>query len=112
MSGFPGIGGMADLLKQARDMGQKLKEVRERLRSQTFSASVGGDLVKATVNGGGELLTVEIDASLMTADDREMVEDLMVAAVNQAMKKQSEAYREQMSRLTGGIDVAGMLGLS
>jgi len=109
---FPGFGGIADLLKHAREMGKQVGEVRERLRRETFSASVGGDLVKATVNGEGEVLRVEIDDALLTSDDREMLEDLVAAAVNGATKKSRDRLRQEMSRLTGGIDVAGILGLS
>lgn len=108
MSTFSSLRGMGDILKHARQMSQQLGEMRERLRSQSFTASVGGDLVKAVVNGEGELLTIEIDPSVT---DRKMLEDLVVAAVNQAAKKAREAYREALSGLTGGIDVAGMLGL-
>ena len=112
MSGLSELGGIADLLKHAREMGQQLTQMREQLKSESFTASVGGDLVKATVSGEGELLEVEIDASLLSVDEKEMLEDLVVAAVNEARKRSQEHARKQLSALTGGIDVAGILGLS
>lgn len=112
MSALPGIGGIGDILKHAREAGRQFKDIRERLKSRSFTASVGGDLVTATVNGEGELLKLQIDPSAASKNDREMLEDLVVAAVNQAIKKSREAYREELSGLTGGIDVAGILGLS
>ena len=112
MSGLSGLGGIADLLKNAREMGQQLRQMREQLKSESFTASVAGELVKATVSGEGELLEVEIDASIVSVDEKEMLEDLVVAAVNEATKKSREHARKQLSAVTGGIDVAGILGLS
>ena len=112
MSEASGPGGLGDILKHAREVGKQLKEMRERQRGERFTASVGGDVVKATVNGEGELLKLEIDSSVIEANEREMLEDLVVAAVNQAVAKAREGSREQLGRLTGGIDVAGILGLS
>jgi len=104
--------GIMDMIKQAREMSRKLGELRQRLRSETFTASVAGDLVKASVNGDGEPVKIEIDPSLLKPEEKEMLEDLIAAATAQAVRKARERYREELSRLTGGIDVMGMLGLS
>ncbi|HUV39730.1 MAG TPA: YbaB/EbfC family nucleoid-associated protein [Planctomycetota bacterium] len=112
MTQDPGLAGLGDILKQAREMSRHVAETREKLRHETYTASVGGDLVTAVVNGAGEVVKVEIAPSALDGDDREMLEDLVTAAVNEALRKAREASRQALSRLTGGIDVAGMLGLS
>ena len=112
LTGLPNFPGIAELLKRAREMGAQLKETRERLRNERYSASVGGDLVKVTVNGECDVLQVEIDPSLVDSSGKEMLEDLVAAAVNQAAKKAREASREAMAKVTGGVDVSGLLGLS
>ena len=112
MEGLPNIPGLGDIVEKARDMGRQMNEVRERLRSETVEASVGGDMVSATVNGAGEVVKIKIDPSAIDPNEKEMLEDLVVAAVNQASKKARERYREEVSRLTGGIDVPGLFGLS
>ncbi len=107
-----GMPGFSDMLKQAQGMGQKLKDIREKVRKQTYEATVAGDMVKATVNGDGELLKLEIDDSAVDPEEKEMLEDLVIAATNQAIRKSKDAYQQELNALTGGIDIGGMFGLS
>lgn len=111
MSENMGLPGFSEIMKQAQGMGRKMQEIRDRVRKERYSASVAGDMVKATVNGDGELLKLEIDETAIDPTDKEMLEDLVIAATNQAVRKSKEAYRNELNALTGGMDVAGMLGL-
>jgi DNA-binding YbaB/EbfC family protein len=112
MEGLPNIPGLGNLVEKAREMGRQMNDVRERLRAETVEASVAGDMVRATVNGAGEVVKIVIDPSAIDPSEKEMLEDLVAAAVNEASKKARERYREEMSRLTGGLDVPGLLGFS
>ena len=112
MSFLSGLGNLTELMKNARAMGKRFQEMREQLRQERFTASVGGDLVQVTVNGEGDLLTLSIDPSVVDPSDKELLEDLVVAAVSEAVRKSRTHAREQMNSLSGGIDVSGMLGLS
>ena len=107
--GFPGI---MEMMKQAREMSRRLAEVRGRLRALTFTATVGAEMVKATVTGTGEVVRIDIDPSLLKVEHKGVLEDLIASAVTEAVKKSKECFREEMSKLTGGVDVMGMLGLS
>ncbi|WZL81731.1 YbaB/EbfC family nucleoid-associated protein [Vallitaleaceae bacterium 9-2] len=104
--GFPGggmPGNMNNLMKQAQKMQQKMATMQEELDSQEFEAVVGGGVVKAIVTGKKELKTVTIDPEAVDPDDVEMLEDLIVAAVNQAIKTADETVNKEMSKLTGGL---------
>ena len=108
--GFPG-GGMnqAAMMKQAQKMQQDLLKMQEDLEAQTYSASAGGGVVTATVTGKRELSGLEIDPEAVDPEDVEMLQDLIIAAVNEAMRKAEEASAQSMSRLTGGLGNLGGL---
>jgi len=112
MEGIPNIPGLGDLVEKARSMGKQMTEIRDRLRSETVEAEVGGGIVRATVNGAGEVVKVEIDPAAIDPSEKEMLEDLVTAAVNQASRKAQQRYREELNRVTGGVDVPGLFGLS
>lgn len=101
---------MRQLMKQAQQMQEQLAAAQEELASLTFEGTAGGGVVTATVSGAQELQSVAIDPSVVDPEDVEMLQDLVVAAVNQAMKNAAEAAGDQLGGLTGGMDLGGLLG--
>lgn len=101
---------MRQLMKQAQQMQEQLAAAQEELASRTFEGTAGGGVVTATVSGAQELQSVVIDPSVVDPEDVEMLQDLVVAAVNQAMKNAAEAAGDQLGGLTGGMDLGGLLG--
>lgn len=101
---------MRQLMKQAQKMQEQLTAAQEELASRTFEAGAGGGAVTATVSGNQELVSVAIDPSVVDPEDVEMLQDLVVAAVNQAMKTAAEAAGDQLGGLAGGLDLGGLLG--
>lgn len=101
---------MRQLMKQAQKMQEQLAAAQEELASRTFEGSAGGGVVTATVSGSHELISVAIDPSVVDPDDVEMLQDLVVAAANQAMRNASEAAGDQLGGLAGGLDLGGLLG--
>lgn len=98
---------MNNSLQQLMQMGQKLQskmtEVQEKLDRQEISASAGGGMVTATADGKGQVKSVRIDPTVVDAQDVEMLEDLVLAAVSQAQKKASRVYEEEMKKVSGGF---------
>jgi len=105
---FKGLGNLASMLKQAQQMQGKMSEIQERLNDLTVEDDAGGRMVIAQVNGQQKLLSVKIDPVMLTEPDGEMLEDLVVAAVNQAMDKAKEAAASEMSHLAGGMNIPGL----
>ncbi len=112
--GFPGgagmPGNMANLMKQAQKMQRQMEEQAKELESKEFSATAGGGAVEATVSGSKKLLKLKLDEEVVDPEDVEMLEDLIVAAVNEACDKVDAESSSAMSKLTGGMG-AGMPGL-
>ncbi len=110
--GFPGGGmpnNMSNIMKQAQKMQKQMQEMQEEMDAKIFEATVGGGAVKAEVNGKKELVKVSIDKEVVDPDDVEMLEDLVVAAVNEALRKAEQQINQQMSQLTGGLNLPGGL---
>lgn len=111
--GFPGggmPGNMANLMKQAQKMQRQMEEQAKEMESKEFTATAGGGAVEATVSGTKKLLKVKLDEEAVDPDDVEMLEDLIVAAVNEAIDKADAETSSAMSKLTGGMG-GGMPGL-
>lgn len=101
-------GGIGNMLKQAQKMQQGLQESQERLAREEITGESGGGMVKFTMNGKYEVRTVEIDPSVLD-DDKEMLEDLIVAAANDAVQRIAEKQQQSMAELTSGLSLpAGM----
>lgn len=98
-----GYGGMnqANMMKQAQKMQEELLKMQEQLEASSFEATSGGGVVKATVSGKRELTGLEIDPEAVDPEDVEMLQDLIIAAVNEALRKVEEASSSGMSKLTG-----------
>jgi len=100
---FKGMGDMARLMKQAQEMQGKLAEAQERVASIEAEGVSGAGMVRAVVSGKGELRRLAIDPALMTPQDREVLEDLVIAAVNDAHARAQEAAQGEMAKLTEGL---------
>jgi hypothetical protein len=105
---FKGLGQLASLLKNANEIQGRMQEMQESLKRVRASGSAGGGMVTVEMNGQQQVLSCRIEESLFASGDREMVEDLTVAAVNQALEKVRQAAAEEMSRFAGGFDVPGL----
>lgn len=108
--GFPGMGGgnMNNLLKQAQKMQQDMQEKQKDIETKEFTSSVGGGVVKVSVNGRKEIKSLEIKPEVVDPDDIETLQDLIVSAFNEAVKKADEAMSSEMGKLTGGMNIPGM----
>ena len=100
---FDKLKDLGGLMAQAQQMQQKIKDLQEQLERQEVVGASGAGMVKVTLNGKGETRKVEIDASLFKPDDKGVVEDLIVAAANDARTKVEAAMQEQMKQITGGL---------
>ena len=101
-------GGMGNLMKQAQQMQQKMLKLQEEIAQKTLDASVGGGMVTVTVNGKSEVLRIKIEPQVVDPTDVEMLEDLIVAGVNEALRKAQEMMAEEMGKLTGGLKIPGL----
>lgn len=112
MVGMGDLGNLANLLKGAQELQKKMAEVQERLAAETVEGSAGGGMVRIVANGRGEVVQIEIEPSLMNAEDREMLQDLVVAATNQALARAREQMQNEMTGLLGGLKLPpGMMNL-
>ena len=109
--GFPGggmPGNMANLMKQAQKMQRQMEEQAKEMETKEFTATAGGGAVEVTVSGSKKLVKVKLDEEVVDPDDVEMLEDLVLSAVNEALKKAEEASSNQMGKLTGGLNIPGL----
>jgi DNA-binding YbaB/EbfC family protein len=100
---------MSSLMKQAQDFQQKMAQLQEELAKKTVTAEAGGGMVKVVVNGRNELVSIEIEQEVINPDDRAMLQDLILAAVNEGMRQAREMVQAEMSRLTGGLKIPGLM---
>ncbi|MCI5992504.1 MAG: YbaB/EbfC family nucleoid-associated protein [Clostridiales bacterium] len=107
--GMP-MGGMnqMQMMKQAQKMQQDLMKMQEEMQSKEYEATAGGGVVTAVVNGQKELLRISIDPEAVDPEDVEMLQDMVVAAVNEAMRKADAESAANMSKLTGGLNLGGL----
>ena len=104
--GFPGgamPGNMSNLMKQAQRMQRQMEESQKELETKEFTASAGGGAVEVTVSGKKEVLKVTLSEEVVDPDDIEMLQDLIIAATNEAMRQADEANAAMMSKMTGGM---------
>lgn len=105
---FKGLANLANLMRQAQQMSGKMQALNEQLRSERCSAATGGGMVEVEVNGLGEVMRVKIDPALVARGDREMIEDLLPAAVNLAVEKARQRQMAGVQNLTEGLNVPGL----
>ena len=100
--------GIGNIFKQAQVMQQKLLELQDKMGENKVEATAGGGMVTVVANGKQEVLSIKIDPSVIDPADLEMLEDLVCAAVNEALRKAREMVTEEMGKLTGGIKIPGL----
>ncbi|HOB29581.1 MAG: YbaB/EbfC family nucleoid-associated protein [Dethiobacteria bacterium] len=98
-------GGMGKILKQVQKAQVQMAKMQEQLGEKTVQSSSGGGAVRAEVNGHKELLSLQIDPEVLSEENREMLEDLILAAVNEALKQVDEIVNTEMQKLTGGLNL-------
>ena len=108
--GMAGMGGgmNMNMIKQAQKMQQDMLKMQEEMEAKEYEAVVGGGVVKARVNGKHEVVALEINPEAVDPDDVEMLQDMIIAAVNEAMRNADADAAQNMSRLTGGLNLGGM----
>ena len=106
--GMPGGMNQAAMMKQAQKMQQEMLRMQEEQEAKTFTANAGGGMVAATVNGKHELVDLQIKPEAVDPDDVEMLQDMVIAAVNEAVRAADNEAANNMSRLTGGLNLGGL----
>ena len=108
--GFPGgmPGNMNNLMKQAQRMQKQMEEKQKELEEKTFEATAGGGAVTVVVTGKKEVASVKLSEEVVDPDDVEMLEDLILSAVNEALRKADEETANKMGKLTGGMNIPGL----
>ncbi len=101
-------GGMGNIMKQAQQMQQKMLKMQEEMAERTVEASVGGGMVTVQANGRSEVISLKIDPQTVDPEDVEMLEDLVLAGVNEALRKAQEMMATEMNKLTGGMKIPGL----
>ena len=101
-------GGMGNIMKQAQQMQQKMLKMQEEMAERTVEASVGGGMVTVVANGRSEIISVKIEPQAVDPNDIEMLEDLVLAGVNEALRKAQEMMANEMTKLTGGMKIPGL----
>jgi hypothetical protein len=102
------LGGMGGLMKQAQKMQNRILKVQEEMAEKTIEASAGGGLVTVIANGRQEIVSIKVEKEVVDPDDVEMLEDLILAAVNDALKKSQQMMAEEMKKITGGMNIPGL----
>jgi len=100
---------LGNILKQAQQMHTKIAQLQEEMAAKTVEGSSGGGMVNILMNGKQEILSVRIDPEVVNREDIEMLQDLMTAAVNEAIRKSHEMMQEEMKKITGGLSIPGLL---
>ncbi|MBQ6998672.1 MAG: YbaB/EbfC family nucleoid-associated protein [Clostridia bacterium] len=108
MGGMGGMGNMNNMIKQAQKMQQDMLKMQEEMEVAEFEATSGGGAVTVKVSGKKEVTAIKINPEVVDADDVEMLEDLILVAVNDAMKKVDGASSERLGKLTGGMNIPGL----
>ena len=106
--GMPGGMNQAAMMKQAQKMQQEMLRMQQEMETKTYTATAGGGMVKATVNGKHEVVDLQINPEAVDPDDVEMLQDMVIAAVNEAMRTADTESANNMSRLTGGLNLGGL----
>jgi nucleoid-associated protein EbfC len=101
--------GLGQMMKQAQKMQAQILKIQEEMAQRTVEASAGGGMVTVAANGKQEVLSIRIEPEVVDPQDLEMLQDLVVAAVNEALKKAQEMVAEEMAKVTGGLNLPGLM---
>ena len=99
---------MNAMMKQAQNLQKKMLKTQEELATRTVEATAGGGMVKVIANGGQKIESIELEKEVVDPEDLEMLQDLILAAVNDALKKSQDMVSAEMSKLTGGLNIPGL----
>jgi hypothetical protein len=99
---------LGSIMKQAQKIQAQIAKMQEELSSRTVEASAGGGMITVVANGKQEVISIRIEPEVIDASDREMLQDLVVAAVNEALRKSQEMVSEEMKKITGGLNIPGL----
>ncbi len=99
---------IGNIMKQAQQMQQKMVRLQEELAGKTVEATSGGGMVTAVVNGKNELVSLKIEKEVINPEDADMLQDLIVAAINEGIRKAHEMAAAEMSKITGGLNIPGL----
>jgi len=99
---------MGNLLKQAQEMQSRMAKIQDDLAQKTVDGSAGGGMVQVTVNGQLALTAIKIDPTVINSEEKEMLEDLIMAAINDGMRRAREMASSEMSKVTGGLKIPGL----
>jgi DNA-binding YbaB/EbfC family protein len=102
---------IGNIMKEAQKMQAEMQRLQEEAKQKTVEATSGGGMVTAVANGAGELISITIEKDVVDPDDIEMLQDLVLAAGNEALRRAQEMVNEEMAKLTGGLNIQGMGGL-
>ena len=100
--------GMGNMMKQAQQLQSKMMKLQEELAEKTVESSSGGGMVTVTANGRQQVLSIQIEKEVVDPDDVEMLQDLVLAAINDALAKAQEMVSSEMGKLTGGLNIPGL----
>lgn len=103
-----GRGGMGNIMKQAQQMQKRMAQLQQELEERRIEASAGGGMVTAVVSGKQQLISLTIDPKAVDPEDVEMLQDLVVAAVSEALKQSQKISEEEMGKITGGLNIPGL----
>jgi len=103
-----GRGGMGNIMKQAQMMQKRMEQMKQELEERRIEATSGGGMVKAVVSGKQQLISLTIDPKAVDPEDVEMLQDLVVAALSEALKQSQKLAEEEMGKITGGLNIPGM----
>ena len=101
--------GMGNMMKQAQKLQTKMASLQEEMAEKTVEATAGGGMIKVAANGRQQILSIQIEKEVVDPDDVEMLQDLILAAVNDALAKSNEMVSAEMSKLTGGLRIPGLM---
>ncbi len=99
---------LGDLMKQAQKMQQEMGRIQEESKKKTVEASAGGGMVVVTANGALEIVSIRIERDVVNPDDIEMLQDLIMAAANEALRRAQQMVSEDMNKVTGGMNLPGL----
>ena len=103
-----GFGGMAQLMKQANQMQMKMKKLQEELAQKTFDGTAGGGAVKVTVSGESVIKAIDITDDVFKSGDKDLLQDMVLAAANDALKTAKETHSKEMEKISGGMNIPGL----
>lgn len=101
--------GMGNMMKQAQQLQAKMMKMQEELAEKTVEASAGGGMVKVVANGKQQIVSIQIEKEVIDPEDVELLQDLVLAAVNDALSKSQQMVSSEMSKLTGGLSIPGLM---